>query len=595
MRKKTITFFTDISYCLKLSFVTSKLYTIIRIVIQILKALFPIIGVYIFKLILDSLAIVDKPSALSAFIVFIVLYLVIQVLTQWLTKLDEYFRQIHEGLIENHITRGLNEKASKIDISFFDSPTYYDRIQLLRSNIYAINQMLWNVVSLFSNVITFITAFIIMIQFNVLYTGIIILSYIPIALCDQIYIKKLYNWQTEKVGEQRKMSYVSNLILQKTHSKNIRIFGLADYLVDIYTGLWKAWFASRKVIVKKWSAISLLLSTVPEILTILVLVSVGTSIINGQNSIGDFSLYSGIIGQLVASVFIMIYNISNIFENKVRIKDYKEFNSWINRVEGTGRIELNHIKKIVFTNVTFTYPGNNTATLKNLNFEIKEKERIALVGINGAGKTTLIKLLLRFYDVSEGEILINDINIKEYTPESIRKHFTVMFQDYVNYAFTLRENIRISDITRQYSDEDIIEACKKSGVDQIFWKFGKGLDNYIYKEFEESGIELSGGENQKIALGRTFFRGGEFIILDEPSSSLDAESEYILFKKMLELCNGKGVILISHRLSNVILADRIFVIEDGKMIEQGTHTELMLKDGRYATLYRYQVERYNIT
>lgn len=594
MKKKSISFLADVVYCLRISFGTSKFYTLMRMGIRILKAMLPVAGIYILKVILDSLVMVDKTGALSTFITFIVLYMAIQVLTQWMTKLDEYFQQIHERLIENYITRGLIKKASKIDVSFFDSPIYFDKIELLKSNFYAINQMLWNVVSLVSSIITFITAFIIMLQFNVLYTGIIILSYIPIALCDQIYIKKLYNWQTDMVGEQRKMNYVSNLIMQKIHSKSIRIFGLADYLLDIFTGLWKVWFTSRKKIVKKWSAISLLLTTIPEVLTILILISVGTNIINGQNSIGDFSLYSGIIAQLVASVFLLTFHISSILENKIRINDYKEFDSWVNRVEGTGQVELKYISTIVFNNVTFTYPGNDTPTLEKLNLEINAKERIALVGINGAGKTTLIKLLLRFYDVSEGEILINNINIKEYTPESIRKRFTVMFQDYVNYAFTLRENIRISDLARQYNDEDILEACKKSGADQIFEKLGKGLDSYLYKEFEESGLELSGGESQKIALGRTFFRNGEFIILDEPSSSLDAESEYILFKKMIELCDGKGVILISHRLSNVVLADRIIVIEDGEMIEQGTHSDLMKKNGRYATLFRYQAERYNI-
>lgn len=592
--KKFISFLTDVVYCLKISLNTSKFYTLMRMGIRIFKSLLPVASIYLFKIILDTLLITDKAKALSTFILFIVLYLVVQVVTQWTTKLDDYFQQIHEGLIENYITKDLNKKASGIDISFFDSPVYYDKIQLLRSNYYAINQMLWNVISLISSGVTFITALIIMVQYNVLYTGIIILSYIPIAICDQIYIKKLYNWQTDTIGEQRKMSYISSLIMQKIHSKSIRIFGLADYLVDIYTTLWKAWFTSRKKIVKKWSAISLMLSTIPEVLTILVLISVGTNIINGQNSIGDLSLYSGIIGQLVASVFIMTFHISSISENKIRIKDFKEFNSWVNVVEGTGRIELNHINTIEFHHVTFTYPGNDMPTLKNLDLKIGEKDRIALVGINGAGKTTLIKLLLRLYDVSEGEILINNINIKEYTPESLRKQFTVMFQDYVNYAFTLRENIRISDIERQYNDEDILEACKKSGADQIFSKTEKGLDSYIYKEFEESGIEISGGENQKIALGRTFFRNGEFIILDEPSSSLDAESEYMLFKKMFELCDGKGVILISHRLSNVVLADRILVIEDGEMIEQGSHSDLMKKDGRYATLFRYQSERYNI-
>jgi ABC-type multidrug transport system fused ATPase/permease subunit len=433
-----------------------------------------------------------------------------------------------------------------------------------------------------------------MAKFNLLYSLIVIASYIPIALCDQIYIKKIYSWQIGYVGEQRKMGYVTSLISQKLYSESIRIFGIAEYLLDIYTGLWKSWFATRKKIVKKWSAISLVLSTIPEILTVLVLLSVGMNIINGKNSIGDFSLYSGIIGQLVASVFLMTFNISRISENKVRIKDYRDFNSWINQVEGSGEVELKSIKKIVFKNVSFTYPGNDRPTLKNLSFELHGKERVSLVGINGAGKTTLVKLLLRLYDATEGEIMVNGMDIKKYTPESIRKRFSVMFQDYVNYAFTLRENIRISDISKKYTDDDLLEACKKAGATHIIESCENGLDSFIYKEFEENGIELSGGENQKIALCRTFFRDSEFIILDEPSSALDAESENTLFEKMIQLCNGKGVILISHRLTNVILADRILVIEGGELIEQGSHNELMKKNGRYATLFRYQAERYNI-
>ena len=595
MLKKIHELFSDIIFCLKLSFATSKFYTLIRIGIQAIKALLPIIGVYVLKDILNSLINTNKESALSIFSLLVFLYLVVQILSQWTSKLDEYIQQIHEGMLENHITKNLIIKTARIDISFFDSPDYYDRIQLLRSNIYAINQIVWNVVELCSSIISFITAAAIMFQYNAILTFIIIVSYIPISIFDQKYITKLYNWQTKNIGEERKMGYISNILTQKIHSKSIRIFGIADYLLDIYKGLWQAWFVGRKKLLKKWSIISLLLSVIPQLLTVLILLSVGVSIINGTNSIGDFSLYSGILGQLIASVFLISFMIARISENKIRINDFKELNSWVNQVEGTGEVDLALINEIEFKNVSFTYPGNKIPALKNINFNFSAKERLAFVGANGAGKTTIIKLLLRFYDVSEGEILINGINIKRYKPESIRKQYSVMFQDYINYAFTLRENIRISDITKPKTDENILDACRKSGADQVIQKTKKGLDCFVYREFDEEGIELSGGENQKIALGRTFFKDGECIILDEPSSSLDPESEYIFFKKMIELCDGKGVILISHRLSNVILADRILVIEGGELIEQGTHAELISRNGRYATLFNFQAERYNIS
>ncbi len=587
------TFFSDIFYCLSISFKTSKLYTISRILLQIIKALLPIAAVYILKLILDVLASGEEVNYLmSIFMTLIIIYLIIQVLNEWTSKLNEYFRKIHDEKLSNHLTLAIINKSSKMDLTYFDSPDYYDKMKLLRLNANAINQIVWNLVNCIGHIITFITAFAILVQYTPFYSFVIVLSYLPIAICDQIYIKKLYDWQIKNIGHERKYEYIASLVTQRIHAKEIRIFGIADYLITIYKSLWESWFSKKNRIIRKWSLITMMISVIPQLLTVFILLQVGINIINGSNSIGDFSFYSGIIGQLVASVFVIIFSISNISENKIRIKDFREFNGWTNGVEGTGDLELQSIGNIRFCNVSFAYPGSENATIKNMSFEIDARERVALVGINGAGKTTLVKLLLRFYDVTEGSILVNGIDIKRFTPASIRRFFSVMFQDYSNYAFTLRDNIAISDINTPPTDNKIIEACQKSGVDEIYKDWEKGLDSYIYKEFEMDGKVLSGGENQKVALGRTFYRDAKIIILDEPSSSLDPESEYKLFNKMLELCKDKGVILISHRLSNVMIAERIIVIESGELIEQGSHSELIKKNGRYAALFRYQAERY---
>lgn len=587
------TFFSDVFYCLSISFKTSKLYTVSRIFLQIVKALTPIVSVYIQKLILDVLASGEEVNYLvNIFITLIIIYLLLQVLNEWITKLNEYFKKIHDEKLSNYINLNIINKSSKIDLKYFDSPNYFDKMKLLRFNSNAINQIVWNLVDFISNIITFITTFAIMVQYSPLYSIAIVISYLPIAICDQIYIRKLYDWQISNLGNERKYEYIASIVTQKVHAKEIRIFGIADHLIAIYKGLWEAWFSNKKRIIKKWSVITIIISIIPQLLTVFILLRVGINIINGSNSIGDFSFYSGIIGQLVASIFLIIFSISNISEDKIRIKDFREFSQWKSEVEGTGDLELQSIDSIRFCNVSFVYPGNEEATIKNMSFEINAKDRVALVGINGAGKTSIVKLLLRFYDVTEGCILVNGMDIKRFSQESLRRFFSVMFQDYTNYAFTLRENIAISDVKSPSTDDKVIEACKKSGVDEIYKDWEKGLDSYIYKEFEMDGKELSGGENQKVALGRTFFRDAKIIILDEPSSSLDPESEYKLFNKMIELCKDKGVILISHRLSNVILAERILVIESGELIEQGTHSELIKKNGRYAALFRYQAERY---
>ena len=584
-------FLNTIGYGLEVSWKASKKYTVLRILIKILHSLTPIVGIYVVKEILNALG-QGSIGRTDHFIFLIVIYLCVQIITQWMTKLNDYLAQMQENKINYYLTKQVVEKSSTIDLSYFDSPGYYDKLQLMKNNIFYINHIVWSTIGLISSLITFITAFSIMLQFSTFYSIAIVVAYIPIAVFDQLYARKLYNWQITHINDERKMGYITGLLTQKLHAKNIRIFGIAEYLVDIYVSIWTAWFNNRKKIVKKWTLVSLMLSCLPQIFTVFILVEIGINILKGYNNIGDFSLYEGMIGQLIVNVFQITYMIVSLTESRMRCEDFKEFDRWKNEVENTGTVELKQFNSVAFHDVTFTYPGNEYPTIKNLSFEFKRNERLALVGINGAGKTTLVKLILRFYNVSDGNILINGIDVKHYTPESIRSFFSVMFQDYTNYAFSLRENIRISDIARVHTDDDIIEACKLGGADEILKDWDEGLDTYLYKEFVENGRVLSGGENQKVALSRAFYRKADFIILDEPSASLDPESEHLLFEKMIELSEDKGLLLITHRLSNIVLANRIIVIEDGSLIEDGTHAELMNNAGRYAELFRLQAENY---
>ena len=584
-------FFSDIGFCIKISWDTSKTYTTARICVQIISALLPLVTIYFTKLIFDTL-VSNSPDVMSRFVLLLVTYVALQLSFNLCQRIGNYYQQIHDNMLENFLNQFIIKKSSGIDIKYFDQPAYYDKIKLMRTNSAAITKSIWDIVNLVSNIAIFIAAFTILLDYSLFYSLIIVGSYIPIAFCEQIYIKKIYNWQVKNISEERKLQYIADILTQKTHAKEIRVFSIASYFISIYSSIWTAWFSNRKVIVKKWSLISLFLYCIPQIITALFLVNLGFNIITRQNSIGDFSLYSGMITQLLGSMFLMIYSIVQISDSKLKIRDYREYQNWQNTVEDTEGIELISLDTIEFDQVSFTYPGNKEATIKNFSIRISSKERIALVGINGAGKSTLIKLLLRFYDASEGRVLINGIDIRKFTPQSIRKFFSTMFQEYSNYAFTLRENIRLSNIRKQYEDLQIIDVCKRSGVDEMIDGWEKGLDTYLYRLFEEDGRELSGGENQKVALARTFFRDGDILIMDEPSSSLDPESEYKLFRKMVELGEGKGIIMITQRLSNVDIADRIIVIENGELLEQGSHTELINKKGRYAELYRLQADTY---
>ena len=230
--------------------------------------------------------------------------------------------------------------------------------------------------------------------------------------------------------------------------------------------------------------------------------------------------------------------------------------------------------------------------MEDVSFRFHSREKLALVGMNGSGKTTLIKLLLRFYDPTQGEIRLNGINLKEYDLKSLRKVYSTLFQDYCNYAFTVRESVELADLTVEQADERLEQAIRNSGAEEFVSKFSNGLDTYLTREYETDGEELSGGQWQKVALARTFYREAPIYILDEPSAALDAQSEDELFRNFEKLYHDKGSILVSHRLSNVIHTDKILVLENGRLIEQGSHKELMNLNGRYAEMFRLQAEKY---
>jgi len=244
-----------------------------------------------------------------------------------------------------------------------------------------------------------------------------------------------------------------------------------------------------------------------------------------------------------------------------------------------------------FHHVWFRYPGREDWALRDVNLRIAPGEKLALVGPNGAGKTTMIKLLTRLYDPTEGQITLDNIDLREYDPDELRQRIGVIFQDFVKYQLTVKENIGFGQIDQLDDAERVNDAAERGGADEVVAELPDGIDTMLGRWFEK-GHELSGGQWQKVALGRAFMRDGEVLVLDEPTASLDAEREYEIFQRFRELTNGKIAVLISHRFSTVRMADRIAVIEDGRISEIGSHIELLARGGTYARLFELQAEGY---
>lgn len=584
--------FNTIRFGVSVSFGTSKQYTIIRILIQTAKALLPLGVIAITSRILDILSSPNAINAVLSFSALLILLCVFQIILQLINKVSEYVQQLHDAMLDNFLLMKVLNKTANIDMSFYDSPSYYDRLQHTKINSVVISQMIWNIFDLIACVIAFSISFIVLYKYSALFALVILVSYIPLILYDQVFIKKIYSWQRENLGNERRMSYLSDIITQRAYSNNSKHFGIFEYFIGLYIDIWKFWFSSKKAILQKKYIGLIFLGIIPQLITIFILYNLGLDIIHTTRTIGDFALYSGIISQMISNLFIIVYLVTRISECKMHTRDFVSFLKWGNAVEETGTRSLENISSIEFKNVSFSYPKSTDNILKNLCLRFNADEHFAIVGINGAGKTTIIKLLLRFYDPTEGTILINGIDIKEYTPSSIRNCFSVLFQDYINYAFKIRENITISDLLNKDCECEIADASDKSGVSKMIKNMEKGVDTYLYKTFEDNGKELSGGENQKISLARTFFRERDIMILDEPSAHLDPESEMEMFKKIIKHRKNKGLILITHRISNIVHFNRIIVLENGIIEEDGTHEELMHKNGRYSQMFKIQSKNF---
>ena len=393
----------------------------------------------------------------------------------------------------------------------------------------------------------------------------------------------------------RKMHYVQSLASNKIFASDIRLFDLREYLVKRYQDIWHLLLYGRKKLLKQQLAVTLTTELLPEVLIFAILVLITRNIFVGLNTVGDYMLYSGLLATMARSLSYAIDAIASIYEDKLKIDTIKKFEARTNSVPDTGTKELGGDLEIEFRGVSFKYPKTERMILNDLSFRVSPQEKICLIGINGVGKSTIIKLLLRFYDVTGGSIIVNGFDIKEYSLNSLRRCFSTFFQQYDKYAFSLRENIGISDLSRlDEGDAGVMEALKKVDGLPLLMKGAHGLDTSLSRFYDPNGMELSGGEAQKIALARTIYRDCRMIIFDEPSSSLDPVSEAALFENMKLLFKGKSALFTSHRLSIVHLADRIFMLEDGRVTESGSHKELMKLDGEYAKLYILQSKKYEV-
>jgi len=586
-------FFATVKWCITLSWRSSKLYTIARIAADIVTPLLAIATAFVGKHILDLISgpteTADAHNTLILLFAGLASIAIVRLVSRHAVQ---YSQSMQSEMLNGEIAITMMERALSADLEFFDNPEYYDRLNSASQDSMAVSYIVWNVMSCISASVAFVGAFAVLFQANPIYGLAMMAAAVPASIAAAKYTKSLYMLSLEQINEHRQMHYCQYMASGKEFAQDMRLFDAGERLKARYRRIWTALFGKRRGMTRKRSILTGLLECLPELVVVSIGVHIAFGVLDGKSTVGDYALFTGLAGQLWSSINMFSSSTLQIYDNKLKIENIKKLDTFKNRVIDSGKKSLKKVESISFENVSFTYPGAKYAALKNISFALHKNEKIVLVGLNGSGKSTLIKLLLRMYEPDTGVIRINGVDIKEYKLSQLRANFSVYFQDMFNYNFTLRENFAIADEGQQ--DEHVIDALKAAYAHDILEKATKGLDTSITRQFDLDGIELSGGQHQKLALARALYRRHTALILDEPSSNLDPKAEHEIFAALKAFTDGKMTIFTSHRLSNVALADRILVLEKGRLVEDGTQEELLKNKHRYAELFQYQQEKYDV-
>jgi ATP-binding cassette subfamily B protein len=583
---------------LKLVWNSSPGWTLTNIVMSTLRSVFPLMLIWLLKVVIDDIT--QAAKAVSFAHTINIVWPILAVAIIWFldeasSDFSNYVRKKQAMKLEVYMYGLLHSKAIKLDLINFERPEYFDCLaRASREAPWRPNSILNNLVSMLRGVLSLVLMAGLILTLQWMLVVLLLVANIPGIWLRLYYADILYNFQRQQTPEARKSAYFNWLLTGDRPSRELRLFGLGNYFISLFRKSFLKQKEEEINILRRRTLIEFISNFFKASALLISLLFIAHQTISGKLSLGQMAMFLLAFRQGMIYIKDLFSSVAGLYEDSLFIGDTFEFLNLKENITAAEPMIVPHPlkKKIVVDNLSFSYPGNNFKTISNVSFEIKKGEIIALVGPNGAGKSTLVRLLSRLYDCDSGKIKYDDTDIRNIDPEEYRKHFSVVFQDFMLYNLTAGENIRMGNIDEKNPESRIKASAETTGINDLIDNLQNGYETVIGNLFDDSR-ELSWGEWQKIALARALFRDAPVLILDEPSSALDADTEYEIFSRFREIVKGRTSILISHRFTNVSLADRIIVLNKGEVAETGTHDELMEKGGIYYTMFTKQSSRFN--
>ncbi len=563
---------------------------------RILNAIIPVVMLWVGKLIIDEvvLQISAEEKELTHLWILVGSEFLLAILSDLLSRGISLSDALLGDQYSIDTSVRIIKKTSEINLDQLEDSEFYDKLERARQQTTGRVGLMSNILTQGEDVIVIISLLTGVVAFEPWLIILLIVSIVPTIINEIKFSGTSYSLARSWTQERRELDYLRYAGASDVTAKEVKLFGLSDYLAKRFKGLSDKYYLQSKKLAKQragWGSFFNIIGTAAYYGAYVFIV---LQTVAGIFSLGDLTFLSGSFNRLRSKLQGFFTRFTQITESALYLQDYFEFLDMSFSKEGEEKklpLPEKIRKGFEFRNVGFKYPKSDRWVVRNINFELKAGEKMAFVGENGAGKTTLIKLLLQFYEPTEGEILLDDIPIRNYEQAAYQQYFGVIFQDFVKFELTLRENIAMGEIAEIENEIRVQKAAEKSLAREVVAEMPKGYDQQLGKRFKH-GKDLSGGQWQKIAIARAYMKDAEVLILDEPTSALDARAETEAFQRFIQLTEGKTAVIISHRFSTVRIADRIMVLKDGAVLEIGTHDELMKNDKLYAELFNLQAAGY---